>query len=82
MAWLKMSEEGLTGPIAKFLSDEEKAGLVSNLNLTANDLLVFGADTWDVVCSALGNLRNHIARLENLINDEEYRFVWSFRNFA
>ncbi len=76
MAWLKMSEEGLTGPIAKFLSDEEKTGLVSNLNLVANDLLVFGADTWNVVCSALGNLRNHIARLENLINDEEYRFVW------
>ncbi len=76
MAGLKMSEEGLTGPIAKFLSDEEKAGLVSNLNLTANDLLVFGADTWDVVCSALGNLRNHIARQEDLINDEEFRFVW------
>lgn len=76
MAWLKMSEEGLTGPIAKFLSEEEKSGLVASLNLSANDLVVFGADTWNVVCSALGNLRNHIARLENLIDDSDFRFVW------
>ncbi|WOO87171.1 aspartate--tRNA ligase [Mollicutes bacterium LVI A0039] len=76
MAWLKMSEEGLTGPIAKFLSSTEQENLIEKLNLTANDLLVFGADTWNVVCSALGNLRNYIAKEQNLIAEGEFRFVW------
>lgn len=76
MAWLKMTEEGLTGPIAKFLADEEKAGLIAKLNLVTNDLVVFGADEWNIVCNALGNLRNHIARQENLIPEGEFRFVW------
>lgn len=76
MAWLKMSDDGLTGPIAKFLSSQELESLVTKLNLVSNDLLVFGADTWKVVCSALGNLRNHVAKEQNLIAENSFCFVW------
>lgn len=76
MPWLKMNSEGLTGPISKFLSEEEKTKLIEKLNLNVNDLVVFGADTWEVVCQALGNLRNYIAKEQGLISSGEYKFVW------
>lgn len=76
MPWLKMSTEGLSGPISKFLSEEEKTKLIEKLNLNVNDLVVFGADTWQIVCQALGNLRNYIAKEQGLISSGEYKFVW------
>ncbi len=75
MAWLKMDEE-LTGPIAKFLSDDEKQALIQRLQLTANDLVVFGADEWEIVCNSLGNLRNHIAKQNDMIDNNQFAFVW------
>lgn len=76
MAWLKMVDNKLTGPISKFLSEEEIANLIGQLNLNDNDLLVFGADSFEVVCSALGNLRNHLAKELGLIDAKQFKFVW------
>ncbi len=76
MAWLKYDGTQISGPISKFLSDEEKQNLQQKLNLQANDLILFGADEWKVVCNSLGNLRNHLGRLENKINEDDYKFVW------
>lgn len=76
MAWLKIVDNQLTGPISKFLSDEEVNGLFNQLNLKENDLLVFGADKFEVVCSALGNLRNHLGKELNLVKADEFKFVW------
>ncbi|MGL4588693.1 MAG: aspartate--tRNA ligase [Mycoplasmatales bacterium] len=75
LAWLKYEEE-LTGPIAKFLSDGEKQNLIEQLKLTTNDLILFVADEFDVVCAALGNLRNHLGRELKLYNETELAFVW------
>ncbi len=76
MAWLKFVDGQITGPITKFLSDSEINNLKTQLDLKEDDLLLFGADTWNVVCNSLGNLRNHIAKIENLINEDLYSFVW------
>ena len=54
LAWLKVTEEGFTGPIAKFFSEEEKAILIERLEAETGDLLLFVADKKSIVHDALG----------------------------
>lgn len=76
MAWLKYNDSELSGPIAKFLSETEKTNLISELALNDNDLILFGADTYDVVCSSLSALRNHLGAELGLINEDKLNFLW------
>ncbi len=76
MAWLKYNDSELTGPIAKFLSETEKTNLISELALNDNDLILFGADTYDVVCSSLSALRNHLGAELGLIDEDKLNFLW------
>ncbi|QVK19596.1 aspartate--tRNA ligase [Mycoplasmatota bacterium] len=75
LAFLKYNNE-FTGPINKFLSDEEKQGLIEKLAIEDNDLILFVADSFDVSCEALGALRKLIAKEMNLIDKNEYNFLW------
>ncbi len=76
MAWLKYNDTELSGPIAKFLSETEKTNLISELALNDNDLILFGADTYDVVCSSLSALRNHLGAELELIDADKLNFLW------
>lgn len=76
MAWLKFDNNELTGPIAKFLSEEEKTALIDKLGLTNNDLILFGADTFEVVSSSLSALRNHLGAELGLIDENQFNFLW------
>ncbi len=76
MAWLKYNDSELSGPIAKFLSETEKTNLISELALNDNDLILFGADTYDVVCSSLSALRNHLGAELGLIDEDKLNFLW------
>ena len=76
LAWLKVNEEGLQGPIAKFFDDAETSKLQETLNYQTNDLILFVADKASVVHAALGNLRNKLAKDLGLIDDEQYNFIW------
>jgi len=58
LAWLKRGAEGLEGPILKFLSDDERAGLPGE----PGDLLLFVADERPVVNKVLGLLRLELGR--------------------
>lgn len=77
LAWIKVDESGLTGPIAKFFKEkpEEKA-IVEKLNAEAGDLILFVADQADVVHDALGHLRNRLAKELGLIDNSVFKFVW------
>src|SRR5699024_11522739 len=75
LAWLKVNEEGLQGPIAKFFDDAETTQLQETLNYQTNDLILFVADKASVVHAALGNLRNKLAKDLGLIDDEQYNFI-------
>lgn len=75
LAWLKVSEEGLTGPIAKFLKERE-AQILEATGAKAGDLILFVADTRKVVADALGYLRVAIAKELNLIDRSQFAFVW------
>lgn len=76
LAWLKAEEEGLKGPISKFISDEEAQGITSALEVEAGDLLLFVADKKTVVADALGALRLKIGKELDLIDQEKFNFLW------
>jgi aspartyl-tRNA synthetase len=76
LAFLKYEHDQFTGPIAKFLSDDEKAGLIEACEVTNGDLLLFVASNFKVSCEALGALRNQIAREMDLIDHSVYDFLW------
>jgi aspartyl-tRNA synthetase len=77
LAWIKVTEDGLTGPISKFFSEEDlQNNLLEAMDAEAGDLLLFVADQKKVVYDALGNLRVHLGRELELYNPEELAFVW------
>ena len=77
LAYLKMEKEGLSGSIAKALSEAEKQALIERLHLKENDIVFIIADKAKVALSALGALRVRIAHEQNLIPSEEtYKFLW------
>ena len=77
LAWMKVSEDGVSGPIAKFFSEGDLASnLLEAMDAETGDLLLFVADKTKVVFDALGALRNHLGRALDLIDNEELAFVW------
>ena len=76
LAWIKIKEDTWQSPIAKFLSDEERAGLTETLGLKPGDIVFFQAGAPDMVNAALGNLRLKLGERFDLIPEDEYRFVW------
>ncbi|HDR8120511.1 TPA: aspartate--tRNA ligase [Bacillus cereus] len=76
LAWLKVEEDGLKGPIAKFFGEEDANVLMSTLEATAGDLLLFVADKKSVVADSLGALRLRLGKELELIDESKYNFLW------
>jgi aspartyl-tRNA synthetase len=76
LAWLKVTDEGLTGPIAKFFAADEQQAIQTALEAKANDLLLFVADKTSVVYDSLGALRQKIAKDLGLIDESVFNFLW------
>lgn len=76
LAWIKIKEDGWQSPIAKFLSDTERAGLTAALGLEAGDIVFFQAGAPDMVNSALGNLRLKLGERFGLIPEGEFAPLW------
>lgn len=76
LVWIKISDEGLTSPITKFLKEEEIEGILNKMNGELGDLLLFIADNSNIVSDSLGNLRNEVAKRLNIIDKDELKLVW------
>ena len=77
LAWMKILEGGeIQSPIAKFLSEEEMAQIVQIMDAKPGDLLLFGADRDTVVFDALGALRCECANRLELLDPNEFCFLW------
>ncbi|AIE60854.1 aspartate--tRNA ligase [Bacillus methanolicus] len=76
LAWLKAEEEGLKGPIAKFLSEEEQNAISAALEVETGDLLLFVADKKSVVADSLGALRLKLGKDLDLIDQSKFHFLW------
>lgn len=79
LAWIKVKEDGWQSPIAKFFTDEEKEKLAKRIDMETGDLVFFVADQPKIANDALGHLRNHIAKKLNIIDENEFRFLWVTR---
>ncbi|WP_010098972.1 aspartate--tRNA ligase [Ornithinibacillus scapharcae] len=76
LAWLKVEGEELKGPIAKFISDDEKQGLMEKAEASDGDLLLFVADKSSVVYDSLGALRLKLGKELGLIDESKFNFLW------
>ena len=76
MAWIKIQPDKWQGPIAKFFSDEVKAGLTDACDLEPGDLLCFIADSLRVANDSLAHLRLAVGDKLGLIPEGELAFVW------
>ena len=77
LAWIKATDEGLTGPISKFFEEEALASsLLDGMGAEEGDLMLFVADKAKVAFDALGALRVHLGKELELYNPEELAFIW------
>ncbi len=76
LAWVKVVEDGLSGPIARFFAAEHVEKLQSLTNAKDGDLVLFVADTKEVVAQSLGALRNKLGKERGLIDPEKLNFLW------
>lgn len=77
LAYIAIAEDGSRkSSFAKFMSDEEMDALVAAMEGKPGDLLLFAADKNKVVYDVLGALRVELAKQMELLDKDEYRFVW------
>ena len=77
LAWLKVKDGKAEGPIAKFFNDEQMTRLLTAMDASDDDLLLFVSDAkYSVVCDALAALRNHLGKELKLYCQDEYAFLW------
>ena len=75
LAWVKVADGALNGPVAKFLTDVTTE-LTNALQLEEKDLVLFVADTLEVANATLGALRCRIAKELDLIDNSQFNFLW------
>ena len=75
LAWVKVADGALNGPVAKFLTDLTTE-LTDALQLEEKDLVLFVADTLEIANATLGALRCRIAKDLNLIDNSQFNFLW------
>ena len=77
LAYVLVGEDGtLGGPVARNLSDTERAGLATHVGATAGDCIFFAAGPVKSSRALLGAARGEIARRQGLIDDTAWEFVW------
>ena len=76
LAWVKFEDSEFSGPVSRFLTDENKAALINEFNLQGGELVVFIADKWKVCCDSLDHLRREFAKETNIIPKHVFNFVW------
>ncbi|WP_443029823.1 aspartate--tRNA ligase [Staphylococcus aureus] len=76
LAWVKVVEDGLTGPIGRFFETENVETLLTLTGAEAGDLVMFVADKPNVVAQSLGALRVKLAKELGLIDETRLNFLW------
>ncbi|WP_145241891.1 aspartate--tRNA ligase [Staphylococcus argensis] len=76
LAWVKVTDEGLNGPIARFFEEEHVSRLSELTQAKSGDIVFFVADSVKVVAQSLGALRLKLARELDLIDESNLNFLW------
>ena len=76
LAWVKVVDDGLSGPIARFFEDVNVETLKQLTEAKPGDLVMFVADKPNVVAQSLGALRIKLAKELGLIDESKFNFLW------
>ena len=81
LAWIKVNEranglEGITSPVAKFLSAEIVEAILARTGAADGDMIFFGADSAKVVTDALGALRLKLGRDLGITDEAAWAPLW------
>ncbi|SHJ50927.1 aspartate--tRNA ligase [Paramaledivibacter caminithermalis] len=76
LAWMKLTNDGIDSPIAKFFSEEDTKAIIDKMQAKEGDLILFVADKTSIVNTTLGALRVEIAKKLDIIDEEEYKILW------
>jgi len=76
LAYIKLTADGITSPIAKFLSEDEMKAIIEKTEAKTGDVIFIVADKKKVVHAALGALRLRIGKDLELINKDDFKFLW------
>lgn len=77
LAYILVQEDGeLTGPVAKNITDEEKAGIAEHVGAKPGDCIFFAAGETKASRALLGAARGEIARKLDLIREGDWAFTW------
>ena len=76
LAYIKLAADGISSPIAKFLSEDEMKAIIEKTEAKTGDVIFIVADKKKVVAAALGALRLRIGKDLDLINKDDFKFLW------
>ena len=78
LAWVRVGEDGrtLSGPIAKFLTEDNVTALLGRLGAKAGTAIFFGAGEFDEVSRIMGAVRVEAARRAGQFEENVFRFCW------
>ncbi|MEA2013864.1 MAG: aspartate--tRNA ligase, partial [Thermodesulfobacteriota bacterium] len=76
VAWVRVNEDGWAGSIAKFFNLEKINHINEKMGAQPGSLLLFVADTKDVVNNSLGAIRIHLAEKLGMIDKQALAFTW------
>jgi aspartyl-tRNA synthetase len=77
LVWAFLQDDGTwRSPVAKFLSDDERAAIGRLLSAQPGDLLLIVADTADTAAQALGELRLELSRRFGLVPEGRHELLW------
>ncbi len=76
LGYFQMKEEGLKGPLLKFMGEDSVKELIKRCDIQKGDIVFFGAGEKKLVLDYMGRLRIEIAKRMNLIDEDRFEFVW------
>ncbi len=76
LAYIQLKEDGLKGPILKFMSEESLKRMIDKLKPEVGDIIFFGAGDKKTVLDYMGRLRQKIAKDMELFDENKYNFIW------
>ena len=76
LAWIRVEENEIKSPIAKFLTDDEMKAILDRMQADVGDLILIVADKNKVVFDSLGALRIEVAKRLGILDPNDFKFLW------
>jgi aspartyl-tRNA synthetase len=76
LGYFQMREDGLKGPLLKFMSEKSVSDLIARTELEVGDIVFFGAGNKKTIWDYMGRLRLEVAKRLELLDSSKYEFLW------